>query len=60
MLAVVRLRFGRRCVHSLRKRGATWRRLELEDGGFCGLPGGQRRDSSAASHPPLGEATARA
>lgn len=32
----------------------------LEDGGFRGLPGGQRRDASAAVQPPLGEVAARA
>ena len=40
--------------------GATWCRQELEDGGFRSLPGGRGRDESAAAHPPLGEATARA
>lgn len=40
-------------------RGAAQRRLELEDGGFRGLPGGLLRDASAAAHLPLGEMAAR-
>lgn len=35
-------------------------RCGLEDGGFRGLPGGWRRDASAAAHPPLGEVATRA
>lgn len=41
-------------------RGAAQRPLEPEDGGFRGLPGGQRRDASAGAQPPLGEVSARA
>lgn len=57
--AELRLRLGRRhihCTHASRGPGPTG----LEDGGFRGLPGGQRRDASAPVQPPLGEVAARA